>query len=293
MVTLDNPYSGNGMWLRGNLHTHTTNSPDGLLEPARMAKEYAVRGYDFLAVSDHDAFTPTSAYERDAITGIPAVEISSNGSHLLHLGTSEAVPPSEDRQEVLNSIDPENEYGVIAHPKWKHTYDHWPLSELERLGGYSGIEIYNGLIEGHPGSETAIDIWDQLLSSGRRVWGFANDDSHRPWEIAKGWNVVQAEECNATAILEALASGRFYASTGVSVGSIEVSDGTVSIDTENAEAIRLISDHGIIQQVADGSNASFRIPEQLVHRGRETSYIRIECDGRGTDKAWLQPIFLT
>jgi len=37
-----------GEWLKGNLHTHTTNS-DGRLTPEQRLAAYEARGYDFLA----------------------------------------------------------------------------------------------------------------------------------------------------------------------------------------------------------------------------------------------------
>lgn len=45
-----------GIWLKGNLHTHTTNS-DGELPPERVVRAYRERGYQFLCLSDHNIFT--------------------------------------------------------------------------------------------------------------------------------------------------------------------------------------------------------------------------------------------
>jgi PHP-associated len=39
--------------LRGNLHAHTTFS-DGVRTPAALLREYESRGYDFLAITDHE-----------------------------------------------------------------------------------------------------------------------------------------------------------------------------------------------------------------------------------------------
>ena len=44
------------MWLKGNLHTHTTNS-DGRVAPQARLDQYAAKGYDFLCLSDHDTIT--------------------------------------------------------------------------------------------------------------------------------------------------------------------------------------------------------------------------------------------
>ena len=44
---------------------------------------------------------------------------------------------------------------------------------LESLEGYLGIEIFNGVIFRLEGSGLADDVWDNVLSKGRLIWGFA------------------------------------------------------------------------------------------------------------------------
>jgi len=39
--------------LRGNLHAHTTFS-DGVRTPQALVEDYEARGYDFLAITDHE-----------------------------------------------------------------------------------------------------------------------------------------------------------------------------------------------------------------------------------------------
>jgi len=291
MTELVNPYAGGGTWLRGNLHAHSTNS-DGVRAPEHVVEDYAARGYDFLALSDHDTFTEPDEYRSaSAIVPIPAVEVTADGPHTLHIGATEAGQPHEDRQAVVDAVREAGGFAVPAHPNWQERFAHWPHDELERIEGYAGLEIYNGLIEHHPGAATATDRWDRLLSAGRRVWGFANDDAHRPWEVAQGWNVVQTDERTPEAILNALASGSFYASTGVTARRIDVSGGAITVETPGADRIRLVSDYGVVQQTVDGPTATFRVPEQLVHWD-DHRYVRVECLGRGGEMAWLQPMFL-
>ena len=291
MPELQSPYREEGTWLRGNLHTHSTNS-DGVRDPELVAQDYGARGYDFLAISDHDVFTDPEGYEGHGVMPIPSVEVSTGGPHTLHIGATTAVEPATDRQAVVDAIRGDGGIAIPAHPNWDRAFDHWPQADLRRISGYAGLEIYNGLVEQHPGSGYATDRWDQLLSTGRRVWGYANDDAHRPWEVAKGWTVAQVDEETPEAVVEALAAGRCYASSGVSVTAIETDGGAIHISTENADTITLRSDHGVVQQVETGPDATFRVPRQLVHRGPEFSYVRIECDGPGNTKAWLQPFFL-
>jgi hypothetical protein len=292
MIALDHPYGGDGHWLRGNLHAHTTES-DGRRDPELVVRDYAARGYDFLALTDHDVFTDPALYESDTgLVLLPGVEVSANGPHLLHLDASGPVSPDADRQRVVDAVGNDDGIAIPAHPNWQEAFAHWPQEELQRVTGYAGIEIFNGLIEHHPGAALATDRWDQLLAAGRQVWGFATDDSHRATEVGKGWIVVQAREREPKAILDAIAAGRFYASTGVSLQTIEVADGSITVETADADRIRLVSDHGVVQQTVDGPVATFRVPEQLVYREDHT-YVRVECLGRGGDCAWLQPMFLS
>ncbi|OGF52584.1 MAG: hypothetical protein A2497_00505 [Candidatus Firestonebacteria bacterium RifOxyC12_full_39_7] len=41
-----------GLWLKGNLHLHSTLS-DGLKSPEELFKLYKAAGYDFLSLTDH------------------------------------------------------------------------------------------------------------------------------------------------------------------------------------------------------------------------------------------------
>ena len=43
-------------WLKGNLHSHTTNS-DGKAAPQERLDGYVGQGYDFLCLSDHHKIT--------------------------------------------------------------------------------------------------------------------------------------------------------------------------------------------------------------------------------------------
>ena len=96
------------------------------------------------------------------------------------------------------------------------------------------MEIYSGSRaragsegneDGHRGLCT--DVWDEALSSGRRLWGFANPDCHSydadsDDSPLNGYNVVFAESLTEKALMDSLKRGRFYASTGVELEEISV-----------------------------------------------------------------------
>jgi hypothetical protein len=286
-MPIQNPYLRDGFtWLRGNLHAHTTLT-DGTLPPEEVVASYERLGYDFLAISDHDLLVPPSEYQaRTKMVLIPADEVTRNGPHILSVNIQEVIAPDADRQRPINDTDAQGGFTVLNHPNWQSHYNHFPQELMERLTGYLGIEIYNGVIERLEGSALATDRWDRLLASGRRVWGFAHDDSHAAGDIGRGWNVVQATDRSVAAICDAIRSGRFYASTGVEITRIEVEGDTLSVAAPNAQRIRFLGAYGRELAYADASQASYRVT------GDEGGYLRAECYGEGIRAAWTQPFFL-
>jgi len=286
-ISLQSSYNPeNSLWLKGNLHTHTTES-DGRRAPQEVVDDYAARGYDFLMISDHDKLTQPSTVLGRGMTLIPGNEISAKGPHLLHVNAKTHIPPLEDRQKVLDLIAEEKSFSVINHPNWQDHYDHCPQEKLAGWKGYAGIEIFNGVIRRLTGSEFATDRWDQLLGSGRRVWGFANDDSHDEQDVELGWNVVRAKDRSVESIVAALASGSFYASTGITLNRIEAYGRTVHVSAENAERMVVVTDFGKRLFHIDRNEVTFNVPADCGY-----SYIRVEAYGGAEKHAWTQPFFI-
>ncbi|MBT3268639.1 CehA/McbA family metallohydrolase [Candidatus Poribacteria bacterium] len=290
-VSVDNPYRPAGEWLRGNLHGHSTFSDGSELFEDVLA-DYERRGYDFLAMTDHDIFIDPADYRANTtLTLIPGVEVSRNGPHILQIDATEFIEPDRDRQTVVNAINAQGAFAVMNHPNWGYNFNHCPHEVLEAVDGYAGIEIYNGVIERLAGTPLATDRWDMLLSKGRRVWGFGHDDSHSKIDVELAWNVVRAPENSVSAIVEALRTGSFYASTGVEVTDVVVADGALRVTTSNATRIRFIGQHGIYRQTTDGASASFTLPTDA-EDAKGLAYVRAECYGAGGAVAWTQPVFL-
>ena len=288
---IENPYGNlkGGRWLVGNLHTHTTAS-DGQRDHQAVIDDYAGRGYGFLMISDHDIYTALDDYQQYDFQGMIALagnEITANGSHMLHVGAVDWVEPHADRQRVIDEVNATGG-GLILfnHPNWHANFNHCPQELFERCEGYAGQEIYNGVISRLKGSPYATNRWDMLLTQGRRVWGFANDDSHAATgDVGLGWNVAYVTEETADGVVEALRAGRFYASTGVEINEIWVEGNTIGIATENAERIVALRDGAERFAVADGRDIQVEVPEG-------TGYLRFECWGAGEGFAWTQPFFV-
>lgn len=287
-VQLQSSYlTENFTWLRGNLHAHTTRS-DGASPPEEVIADYEKRGYDFLAISDHDLLVPPEEFQsRTKMTLIPADEVTRKGPHILAVQIREVIEPTADRQKVIDATQAQGGFTILNHPNWQTHFSHFPHELMERLTGYTGIEIYNGVVERLEGSALALDRWDRLLASGKRIWGYAHDDSHRSTDIARGWNVVQATDNSVAAICDALRNGRFYATTGVEISRIEFSEDEIIVTAPNAQRIRFLGTWGKELYYADDCRAGYRVT------GEEGRYVRVECYGEGTQTAWTQPFYLS
>ncbi len=290
MKTITHPYQplSGGEWIRGNLHTHTTAS-DGSRPLQDVVSDYARRGYGFLMISDHDVFTGSNEYDRIDAHGmvlIPGNEITANGPHLLHVNADRLVAPDPLRQTVFTAIAAGGGFGVVNHPNWQTAFDHCPFERMAEWVGFAGLEIYNGTIGRLDGSPYATDKWDRLLAQGRRVWGFANDDSHLPEaDVELGWNVAYVGERSATAVVEALRAGRFYASTGVEIEAIEVDGETIRVRATNAARIVALMQTGRRFAQVEAGEIEVTVPDNA-------RYVRFECLGTGEASAWTQPFFV-
>jgi hypothetical protein len=285
-----NPYEGlsNGHWLRGNLHCHSTRS-DGARPPQGVIDDYARRGYDFLMLSDHDIFSAPEDYAKWDSKGMILIcgnEVSASGVHVLHVDADRRVEPHKRRQQVFEEINKTKGFAIVAHPNWTGNFDHCPAEKMLEWTGYLGVEVYNGLVEWHQGSAYGDDKWDMALTEGKRIWGFANDDSHRGvHDIELGWNIVYTYEKSVKGLMEAMRAGRFYPSTGVTITDVKVEGNKITVTTKDAQRIAAILDSGRRFACVDASTMTVEVPEGA-------SYVRFECFGAGERMAWTQPFFI-
>jgi PHP-associated len=285
--TILNPYASKKMpWLRGNLHAHTTNS-DGSCSPQETANAYAALGYDFIMVSDHDHFTDPDGIQTGKMVLIPGSEITHGGPHILHVNTREALEPAYRRQDVLDTVRGNGGFAIMCHPNWEEHFNHCPQETLEALDGYAGIEILNGVVTVAAGNALATDRWDQLLSKGRRVWGYAHDDCHAPEHFGLAWNMVQCARRDPASIVDALREGRCYASSGVVIDTIDTDETTITVRARNAQRVIAYSDHQKQVRAVDGDVLTIEVPDQPPY-----TYLRFECCGKGEQRAWTQPFFI-
>jgi hypothetical protein len=290
-------------WYRGNLHTHTTNS-DGDSTPDVVVAWYRDAGYDFLVLTDHDFLTLPEDHARVAgrMRLLPGEEISAGDIHVNGIGIADVVAPVvlDTPLETLQvNVDAARAAGGIAtvnHPNY-----HWRLSpdDLAALTGCDLFEVHNAGPEtnnlGRPGHPSHEEMWDLVLSGGRRLFGVAVDDAHhfavwgRPYSNpGRAWVQVRAEHPAQAELLEALEAGDFYATTGVQLEDVSATGGELAVDImpqwDLAYRTTFIGHGGRVLDVVHGVHARLRIPESV-------SYVRARIDDSDGLSAWVQPVF--
>jgi hypothetical protein len=284
---------------------------DGDSPPETVAQWYRNHGYDFLVLSDHNVLTdPASLFHLtgDDFLLIPGEEVTSSfgraAVHVNGLNLHQMVEPREGETLVATiqaNVDVVREHdGIphINHPNYRWSMGPDALAQVER---YKLLEIFNGHPAvhnegggGYPGME---EVWDILLTRGKRIFGIAVDDAHHfQGEFSRdrvnpgrGWVMVKAPSLEAGAIMEALESGSFYASTGVELENVVVEADRMEIRVRVRGDFRytttFIGEGGATLGIAHGPVVEFRLegPER---------YVRAVVRDSGGAVAWVQPSFV-
>ena len=298
-------------WYKGNTHTHTVNS-DGDSTPDAVVRWYREHAYQFLVLTDHNYLTSVDGL--NALHGadekflvIKGEEVTDRlGDKPLHingLDVAKRVEPQGGKSVVdvlqrnVDAIRSVQGIPHINHPNfvWAITAD-----ELQQVQNNRLLEIYNGHHQvnnlgggGVPGLEAA---WDQILTSGKLLYGIAVDDAHTFKDPGnpnvagpgRGWVAVRASRLEARAIVDAMDAGEFYASTGVELTDYRVTPAAMTVEirktTYSKYRVQFIGAGGAVLKEVFDSPATYEFT------GKE-QYVRarvLESNGR---QAWCQPVF--
>ena len=277
-----------GQWFRANFHTHAgvcTKGQCGILPVDDVVDAYKNAGCNVLAISNHDRYIPREK-NYEGISVIDAVEYSAN-PHMLLIGVNEYhnVP----HQEAINRAVSAGGFVILCHPNWQHR-EYFPDSLIDELTGYTGLEITNGVVHNLTGSGLALDSWDNILSKGRKVWGFGNDDFHHYRDTGRVYNMICAKSGSYNDIREAVTAGRFYVSSGVMLKEFALENDELYVkagyfrDTyiSNFE-YKITGARGRILLKTEGESISLKLNGE--------PYVRVEATSDYGAKMYLQPIF--
>ena len=296
-VTLDSPYKTDGDYqpLLGQLHAHYI--PDYDLSsiyagwnktPIDVANRYLDEGYNFIAITEHDAIT-----QNLNIPNILDINYSEEDTeapskhHILAIGISSQINENDSDQNRVNQINEQGGLAFLAHPN-ANVYSE-SMKQLLDLNGYLGLEIFNSgvnkwyLVAGEP---YALDKWDNLLAYGKNIWATSGDD-YTPWDggFDGGAVVVFSKTKTQPDIMQNLKDGNFYALQGSQAPRIDVnvSGNQITINSDKQSKIKFIGNGGKTLQQIDGVFSA-----NYVATGNEI-YVRAEVEANGKS-AWTQPI---
>ena len=326
-----NPYDSIGSdarrWLKANFHTHggvERKEFCGALPIRDVVDAYAKAGYDVLAMTNHNAYVPYME-KRDGISLIDGIEYTYNALDMCFIGTTHfetsyqkavrlanqqdcywtpellemvAGHPSikianfwnMEHQELVDKARQWGAFVLLCHPN-RARQSYWTLELLEKLTGYVGIEILNTDVCLSGGSNGLRDKWDQLLTRGKVVYGFGNDDFHHWHNLGRAFNMVCAKSTGFADIKEAVEAGRFYASTGLRLERFSFENGKIAVKAKlpipqegDAFDYRFVGAEGKVLHQITASDAEYAVAPS-------ERYVRVEATGENGSKMYLQPVF--
>jgi len=224
-VAASRPGRGPG-WYRGDLHGHSVHS-DGAWDVGDLVASARFYGLDFVTLSDHNTVSGLAQIDQlgaDDILTMGGAELTTFWGHALALGGRDWVdwrvrPGRRTMPQIAAEVIAADGLFIIAHPKspgdpqctgcdWRYT-DMMP-------GNAPVVEVWNGPWSGASNNEQALALWYSWLEEGLRVRASAGTDIHQPAPPSErlGFNVVYAAELGEPAILDAVARGHNFLSSG-------------------------------------------------------------------------------
>lgn len=310
------PYQVDGSFYKVQLHTHTRRSIDGKWSIGELRDCYKKLGFSFVFITDHDRVVRKNELDelkRSDPAGCPiliggeestiAAPVWPLGRHMLRLFIMERCIKCSLPERIKHTLV-EGGMVCICHPTWKGNFGlgTWPLDMLVETPAFELIEIYNY----HSDSDRDVEIWDMLLKGRSRanpLWGTAVDDAHHWGRAGFGWIEAKLAEFSVAALREALHSGSFYATTGISASFVFdqtrselTASGYIPGEGSGCDiSYRVMTGAGIAGEGKAAAGETIKYPV----RGEE-GYVRFELaessTGRGAAckvrKAWSQPFWI-
>lgn len=233
---------------KADFHAHSRNS-DGKNLTFEMVEDHYEKGYDILAMTDHNYTTKGwENADKGAMTEERKAEIQAgvgrDGRGMLDLSYAN----EQSRTDHINTfqVDWNNEFGATMADTLFQAESRGGFSHINHMGRYTGfrkgidvsndpanIQKYVDLLRAYPSTvgmeiinkldnESRWDriLWDnilmELMPEGRNVWGFANDDTHSVHATGYAFNMMLMPELTIEATRDSMESGTFYSVSRIS-----------------------------------------------------------------------------
>jgi hypothetical protein len=325
MLTMENPYADVD-WehverLHSVNHTHTHPATPGEPEWDRETSTIADEGPDpqtvfdsiyesgirHFALSNYYPSKPTDLLSDyfdapDDALGCPNAEhgLTCERGHFTAIGSRANTGDGFDGpwralfEQLLESLAYDDGGGIVVnHPKRTGLSVEALLAKVDFDERVLGVEAYNHRCEAkYVGTGDAVSVWDELLLTGRTVYGFFNPDYHLPWTPPPEWaeetlgrNVLLVPERTEGAAARAYRRGHFYGAlrgSGLTFESIRADEDRIAVETNRAARVDFVSDRCRVQEV-HAADATYEV------RGDET-YVRVEAREDDGERIFSQPV---
>lgn len=206
--------------LVGVIHVHHSPSHDSDASFEAVLEAAGEAGLDFIVLTDHvdvEEAGPLPGSEHAGLHTAPngqrvlvlvGAEFASSDGHLLALEIERSIPAiGRPGREVIAEIHAQGGFAVVAHPfshggwrDWDADFDGLEVqnnaSDFTRLYGpllpfrvlRFGFDRQGQLEDLWVRPARELGKWDELLASGRRVFGFAGADAHNNVSLL-GWQL--------------------------------------------------------------------------------------------------------
>ncbi|AET70168.1 putative metal-dependent phosphoesterase, PHP family [Desulfosporosinus orientis DSM 765] len=237
---------------KADFHAHSTNS-DGGNFTKDMVEDHYKKGYDILAMTDHNYLTKSwDTVAKGAIDSAREAAIvkgdDRSGKGMIDIYNTD----EQSKTDHINSFfaDFNNSTGATMASTIETVEKLGGITHINHPGRYTGgasggdaglaasnnpttIQKYVDLFTKYPScigmeiinkidNESRSDriLWDNILKdmmpNGRFVWGFSNDDTHSINATGYSWNVMLMPSLSQDATRTAMETGAFYAVSRVS-----------------------------------------------------------------------------
>lgn len=273
-------------YYKGNTHTHSVKGSDSQLPTGECIAEYAKKGYDFLIMSEHDSLTRNEHLSTPSLLLINGQEVTGETVHFTSINATSTVGEGffvnpYDAVSMIRKIKEAGGIPVLNHPRKKMTMLNFRnVIDME----VNFMEIYNYLAEEATNDHDDHSLWDSLLTADKVMYGIASDDTHVKSHIGHAWIMVRSRMLHRDSILASLRNGDFYASTGVDLTDVHVSDDEYSVASRNGARVTFITDRGKVLKSVRAASATMDLDS--VKR-----YVRAVVTDTLGRTAWTQPYF--
>jgi hypothetical protein len=283
---------------------------DGKFTPEEIKKMYMERGYSAVAYTDHRVCKPHNELTDGSFVALTGVEIAFGirQASSIHVCGISRNPDKEllieneikdDVELVNNGIKELNRQDFITtlnHPRWSGM----SAEVMSKIEGVSNMEVANGFEMIQDGYGDSSACYELELRRGRHAAPFATDDSHTAsapgvpgYEYFRGFTVIKAKELTYEALISALDSGDYYASTGPILKNLRIEDGILYVECSAVSGVYVHGELYSHRAALIKGDDCIEYAELNVEKILEGSkYLFVQIVDREGKRAWSAPYYI-